>query len=247
MKVLSILVSLANLGISAGFMSPMMNEITSTASRTRLNEKNDADATFVGVSNQDRRNFLNLFPAAALIAGAAPLPAFANEDAFTLYRDETVGFEIKRPSGWEQSEQALPDRRRIVLFMNNNEEEADKSLMFVAYTPVRDDFTTLSSFGSVEQVAQMTILPKGQLAGADSESAMLSAESKKSSYYFDYVQKSPGQPKRHLKTIFTLVPGATGGAGAVLISITVQTTDDKYKNLEKTFDEIIDSYAKIKK
>jgi len=41
----------------------------------------------------------------------------------------------------------------------------------------------------------MTILPKGELAGEESESKMLSALSQKGSYYFDYVTRSPGQPK----------------------------------------------------
>lgn len=87
----------------------------------------------------------------------------------------------------------------------------------------------------------------GELAGADSESAMLSAESKKNSYYFEYVTKSPGQPKRHFQTIFSLVQGATGGAGSVLVSITVQTTDDRYDILKNSFDDIISSYGKLKK
>jgi hypothetical protein len=45
------------------------------------------------------------------------------------------------------------------------------------------------------QVAQMTILPKGQIAGEESDSVMLSAESRKSAYFFDYKQTVPGQPE----------------------------------------------------
>jgi len=42
----------------------------------------------------------------------------------------------------------------------------------------------------------MTILPKGQLANVDdNESRMLSAESKKNAYYFDYTIKAENQPK----------------------------------------------------
>jgi hypothetical protein len=42
----------------------------------------------------------------------------------------------------------------------------------------------------------MTILPKGELAGAeDIDSVMLSTESKKSAYFFDYKQKVPVQPE----------------------------------------------------
>jgi len=165
-----------------------------------------------------------------------------------MYTDETAGFEVKTPSGWQKSEQSLPDRRKIILFVNDNDASStNKDLMFIAYTPVRDDFTTLSSFGSVDQVGQMTILPKGQIMGENSESKMLNSESKKNSYYFDYVTKTTDQPKRHFKTIFTLIQGGTGGAGSVLVTITVQTTDDRYEALKGTFDEVIESYGKIKK
>ena len=83
--------------------------------------------------------------------------------------------------------------------------------------------------------------------GENSESKMLNSESKKNSYYFDYVTKTTDQPKRHFKTIFTLIQGGTGGAGSVLVTITVQTTDDRYEALKGTFDEVIESYGKIKK
>jgi len=217
-----------------------------------VNQEQDADPIVEIATNKDRRNFLNVIPATLIATGITginfPSTAFASDElALSLYEDENTGFQIKRPAEWTQSEQKLPDRRRLVLFQNNDEKYVEKDLMFIAYTPVRDDFTQLSSFGSVEQVGQMTILPKGELAGADSESAMLSAESKKNSYFFEYVTKSPGQPKRHFQTIFSLVQGATGGAGSVLVSITVQTTDDRYDILKNSFDDIIASYGKLKK
>jgi len=40
----------------------------------------------------------------------------------------------------------------------------------------------------------MTILPKGELAGLESDNKMISAESKKNAYFFDYTSRSPGQP-----------------------------------------------------
>lgn len=191
-----------------------------------------------------------------------PTSSSSSSSDFSLFQDDLVGFQIKAPVQWKKSEQTLPDRRKIILFVNdegaNNDSTTttttasaggggngnDKDLMFIAYTPVRDDFTSLSSFGSVDQVAQMTILPKGQIAGQDSESQMIVAESKKNSYYFDYVSKPVGQPKRHFRTIFTLIQGATGGAGSVLVTITLQTTEERYNDrLKPMFDEIMDSYA----
>jgi hypothetical protein len=226
------------------------------ATQARISAKtSSASTTSIHANKSDlegrrRRDFLNLIPAALITATAtaSPFTASANDD-YSMYIDEASGFEVKTPSGWQKSEQALADRRKIVFFVNGDDaSSSEKDLMFIAYTPVRDDFTALSSFGSVEQVGQMTILPKGELMGEDSNgSKMLSQESKKNSYYFDYVTKSADQPKRHLRTIFTLIQGGTGGAGAVLVTITLQTKDDRYDALKGTFDEIIDSYGKIKK
>lgn len=245
MKVFSVALLFACATLTMGFMAPVVHlatksSVTRTTPKTVVYEGNDVD-----VDVNDRRKFLSLIPA-ALVATSSPLPVFASDEKFSQYQDASIGFQIKTPAGWQKSEQSLPDRRKIVLFVENDGDGKDKDLMFIAYTPVRDDFTGLGSFGSVEQVGQMTILPKGELAGQDSDSKMLLAESKKSSYYFDYVTKPNGQPKRHFRTIFSLVNGATGGAGSVLVTITVQTTDDRYDVLKSDFDEIIDSYGKMK-
>jgi hypothetical protein len=92
------------------------------------------------------------------------------------------------------------------------------------------------------QVAQATILPKSTLAGvSDVESKMLSAESKKQAYFFDYVTKVPQQPQTHFRTIFSLATGTANGA-TVLVSITVQTPEDEYGSMQPLFDKIIASY-----
>jgi len=114
-------------------------------------------------------------------------------DKLETYEDINLNFQIKVPSNWEKQVQTLPDRRKILLFIDPTSDK-DKSLLFFAFTPVRDDFTSLSSFGSVDQVAQMTILPKGELAGQENASKMIKAESKKNSYFFDYEAKATGQP-----------------------------------------------------
>lgn len=133
-----------------------------------------------------------------------------------------------------------------MFFIDPKSGAEDNNLIFVAYTPIRDDFTSLASFGSVEQVAQQTILPKSNLVGETTNNEMLTADTKGSSYYFDYVSQSPGQPKRHFRTIFSLAAGATGGAGSVLVSITAQTLDSNYANLKPLFDDVVNSYGKLK-
>lgn len=145
--------------------------------------------------------------------------------------------------------QELPDRRKIVFFVDpttadaSSKKDDDKSLLFIAYTPVRDDFTSIGSFGTVEQVAQMTILPKGEIAGVSgNESQMLKSESRKAGYFFDYVVKVEGQPKRHFRTIFTLVKGATGGAGSVLVTLTAQSTEARYPEVKDLYDKVVGSF-----
>jgi len=133
-----------------------------------------------------------------------------------------------------------------VFFIDPNSGAEDKNLIFVAYTPIRDDFTSLASFGSVDAIAQMTILPKSELVGEKTDNQMLSADSKKDAYYFDYISQSPGQPKRHFRTIFALAAGATGGAGSVLVTITAQTLESNYADLKPLFNDVVSSYEKYK-
>lgn len=201
-----------------------------------------------------RRNFLGKATAAALATSASAFlptaqPAYAatGVDLDTI-EDPSNGFKISVPKSWTKSSQSLPDRRKIDLYIDESTPaNEDKTLMFVAYTPVRDDFTSLGSFGSVEEVAQSTILPKGQIMGEETTSKLISAESKKNAYIFDYSAAVPGQPERHFRSIFTLAQGATGGAGANLVTITVQCPEGRYGEMKPTFDAIIDSYGKVGK
>ena len=71
---------------------------------------------------------------------------------------------------------------------------------------------------------------------------MLTAVAKKKAYFFDYVQETPVQPKTHFLTIFSLAQGATGGAGSLLVSITLQTPEADYASMEPLFAKILDSY-----
>lgn len=133
-------------------------------------------------------------------------PGVASAAGFKLetFEEEKLKFQIKVPANWEKQVQTLPDRRKIILFIDPTSDK-DKTLLFFAFTPVRDDYTSLSSFGSVDNVAQMTILPKGELAGEENDSKMIKAESKKNAYFFDYTAKTPGQPQvRHSMCRFSI-------------------------------------------
>lgn len=196
-----------------------------------------------------RRGFAS--SVASVVAGTSTLlidPSLASaEDSsatpLARFEDKNCRFSIDMPSDWIQTEQALPDRRKIILYIKPDSDQ--KTLFFIAFTPTRDDFTTLGSFGSVDDVAQATILPKAELAAKQGiESEMLSAVSKKQSYFFDYVQSIPSQPTTHFRTIFSLATGATGGAGNVLVTITAQTPEDSYASMEPLFAKVLDSYSK---
>lgn len=202
-----------------------------------------------------RRSFhRNLVAASniALFANIAnPLPSYAVDSPapassdLSLYTDKNCGFQLKVPASWEKTEQELQDRRTIVFFIDPKSGEKDKNLIFIAYTPVRDDFTSLSSFGTVDQVAQQTILPKSDMVGEKTDNQMLASDSKKDAYFFDYISQTPGQPKRHFRTIFALKVGATGGAGSVLVTITAQSLEDNYADLKPLFNSVINSYEKF--
>ncbi len=176
-----------------------------------------------------------------LVASAGAATAPSTPLGLDLYEDPACKFSIQLPTGWTKTEQTLPDRRKIVLYIKPDSNQ--KTLVFLAYTPVRADFTSLGSFGTVDEVAQATILPKGELANvANVASKMISASSQKQAYFFDYVQTVPPQPETHFRTIFTLANGATGGAGNVLVTITAQTPESDYAALRPLFDEVMSTY-----
>ena len=101
---------------------------------------------------ETRRGFLAAATAAALTPTLfllGPQAAHAGEDLVD-FQDAECKFSIGVPAGWEKTVQNLPDRRKIVLFFKPDSDM--KTLVFVAYTPVRSDFTSLGSFGSVDEV-----------------------------------------------------------------------------------------------
>ena len=102
----------------------------------------------------NRRGFAS--SVASVVAGTSALlidPSLTNADGsvvapaspLEVYEDKNCKFSVSVPSEWVKTEQTLPDRRKIVLYFKP--ESNQKTLMFIAYTPTRDDFTSLGSFG----------------------------------------------------------------------------------------------------
>jgi PsbP len=186
--------------------------------------------------------------AASLFRVSRSSAVAASEGKPQTLRDEKYGFTIDLPSNWSQLEDvtSLSDRRTIRVYTDPSDPSTS---MVIVYTPIRDDFTSLNSFGSVDQVAAQTILPKGRLADVDTEvtAQMISATSTKQSYIFDYLQQVPQaqQPWTHYRTIFTLGKAQGNTAGAVLVTITLQTPELRYPMMQSTLDAIIDSYQRV--
>lgn len=202
-------------------------------------------AEVAAFSVSDRRTWLVHTVATATTATVLdPAWALADSSKLVPYEDSKHGFCLQVPKDWVATTRTLPDRRTIRFWTDPTDAQ---TFLFVAYTPVRDDFTSLGSFGSVDVVAEQTILPKGQLAGVDIQAKMLAATAEKQAYFFDYQQSVPDvQPMTHFRTIFTLQQGATGGAGAVLVTITAQTPESRYEGLRPLLDDVVASFDKIK-
>jgi hypothetical protein len=168
---------------------------------------------------------------------------------------------------WDRSKQTLSGRCRGVFLTHLTSKDANsgiiKTLGYVTYTPVRDDFVSLLLLGSVDEVGQATILPKGKLVGGDMLALrrMISATSKGGAYFFNYIAE-PSVPaemgsgsgslmtklkRQHFWMVFTvLLPVGKASAGMMLVTITLQASEDRYSNVKSVFDQIIDLYKKIK-
>lgn len=261
----------------ASTSTPLLARSVTPTSPTKLSLLHESDVSEDNNDLMARRSFFArsltaTLAGASILSSTASFPAisYAAESSTKLepYEDSDFGFRLQVPSSWENTEQKLSGRRKGIFFTDPNSKDATtdtiETLAFIAYTPLRDDFTSLASFGSVDNVAQTTIMPKGDLAGQDDTgSKMLSAVSKNNAYYFDYVATPvvPTEPgtssssgaavltktlkPQHFRTIFTML-SLKGAAGLTLVTITLQTSEERYGDVKSIFDQVIDSYGKIK-
>ena len=68
-----------------------------------------------------------------LINPSSAMAANNDDGLLTKYEDEQCKFSVQIPSGWEKSEQSLPDRRKIVLYVKPDSDK--KTLVSLVYTP----------------------------------------------------------------------------------------------------------------
>ncbi|CAM9273714.1 unnamed protein product, partial [Hapterophycus canaliculatus] len=161
-------------------------------------------------------------------AGFALLPAASRAETFT---DDILGFKFDVPDGWERNDSEISGRRKIVIYTNP---KAPGVNAFVAYTPARGDFTSLGSFGTLDEVSK-TVLPEAE--GVSSR--MVNSYTSKSCYVYDYIVNQQDRPEKHIKTIWALFP-----AQGQLATITAQCNEDDYATMGKTIDALIASVTK---
>lgn len=161
-------------------------------------------------------------------------------DPFT---DTRYGVSVTLPSGWTAVPQELPDGRRLV-FATDPSDETKNTNVFLAFTPIRPDYSSLGSFGTIDYVAS-TIIPQ---CGADTcslkngdgvEGRMLKQEAAKGCYSFDYTITQSGGFTRRLQSIFTV---KEDGASSILISLTAQCIEDRYDAVADTFKGVLNSF-----
>ena len=69
----------------------------------------------------------------SLFINPSTVLAANNDGGLTKYEDDQCKFSVQIPSGWEKSEQSLPDRRKIVLYVKPDSDK--KTLVSLVYTP----------------------------------------------------------------------------------------------------------------
>ena len=143
---------------------------------------------------------------AASLAAALPLAARADDAKTTSVKTKfgtavdgkplsSAKFDV--PDRWVQLSGDVSGGRQLVLYADPDNSDTNA---FVLITPVRGDYTSLGSFGSIE-VVQATVMPFGD----GIEYTGVTSEASTGKYTYDYEVSVPSQPKRHLKTVFMVV------------------------------------------
>ena len=101
------------------------------------------------------------------------------------------------PADWVKLSGDPGGGRKMELYADPNNADTNA---FALITPVRGDYTSLGSFGSVE-VVQDTVMP----AAPDITYDVIKSEAQTGKYVYEYIVQVPEQPKRHLTTIFMVV------------------------------------------
>ena len=201
-----------------------------------------APSSAADASGLSRRAVLLPALAAVLAGPATPVPPALAAAKLEEFSDSRYDVSFGVPEGWKALPQELADGRRLVLASDPTD---DSNNIFVAYTPIRPDYSSLGSFGTIDFVASTVIPqcgPNGQCSFANGdlvEGRMLSSETIKGCYVYDYTIEQSRGPKRHLRSLFTI---KADGAASILVGLTAQCLEGKYAELAPTFKAVIASF-----
>jgi len=189
----------------------------------------------------ERRTLLPLV-AAALATQGLLRPALA-EGSLPLspFTDAKHGVSFGIPTGWEPNESEIQGGRTLIAASDPKDVDFN---VFIAYTPIRGDYSSLGSFGTVDYVAT-TMIPQCNLRSCTLESdgiqgKLLESTSLKSSYVYEYTIEQTGSPTRLLRTLVSVE--AKDGRGDALVTLTAQCTQDRAAECRPTMKKIIESF-----
>lgn len=132
------------------------------------------------------------------ISSALPYPDLRCLDSLRL----SVSFGI--PAGWEATPNELADGRRLVLASDPSNSDTN---IFIAFTPIRPDYSSLGSFGNIDYVASTVIPSCGQngacrFANGDAiEGRMIASSVRKGNYVYDYTIEQKNGPTSRATTL----------------------------------------------
>uniref|UniRef100_A0ACD5ZSG4 Uncharacterized protein n=1 Tax=Avena sativa TaxID=4498 RepID=A0ACD5ZSG4_AVESA len=185
-----------------------------------------------------------LSSAAASSAAAtllAPADAFAEaaaevQEGFTAYEDETNKFSIVVPQGWQVGAGEGSGFKNVTAFFPDQNANSSVSVVITGIGP---DFTSLKSFGTVDEFAEnlVTGLDRSWVRPAGVTAKLLDSKASNGMYYIEYTLQNPGDKRRH---IVSAIGMAFNGWYNRLYTITGQYIDDdeesvKYKpEIEKS-------------
>ena len=170
------------------------------------------------------------------------LRVHACAEGLTGYSDARYGVSFGVPEGWSAVPQELADGRRLVLASDPKDESSN---VFIAFTPIRPDYSSLGSFGTIDYVASTVIPQCGPLGecrfanGDGVEGRMISQDEKKGCYVYEYTIEQSRGPKRHLRSLFTI---KADGAASILVGLTTQCLESKNDELASTYKAVINSF-----
>ena len=191
-------------------------------------------------SGFSRRSSLVLLPGAAAVLLAPGTPARASE-AIQKFEDKGLKVSFDVPAAWEKltdSRDVLSEDRRLVVYANKNDSDENA---FIAFTPVRGDYSSIGSLGNLDAVAQNIIQ-----TGEGVESTLLSSSVVGGSYVYNYKVNVDGQPVRHLISAISLIaPDLVSGkpqGGNTLVTLTAQCREERYAACKSEMDAILASF-----